>query len=122
MVNWASMWCETYNLVTDYILSHNALYLFQVCLLSPPHPYLQQDPKCLEGQEQSFTCFSVSPAAQSSGTREQALELLYLNSQSTNTHGQGEAVQKPSHFLMSAALAYHRFLRERTGEAGTHGP
>lgn len=55
----------------------------------------------------------VSPAAQSSGSKEQALELLYLNSQSTNTHGlQGEAVQNPSHFLMSAALTYHRFLRE----------
>lgn len=35
---------------------------------------------------------------------EHALELLYLKGLSTNTHHlQGEAVQNPSHFLMSAA-------------------
>lgn len=63
--------------------------------------------------------FLLSLLQHSSDPMEQALEPLYLNSQSTNTQGlQGEAVQNPPHFLMSAAPAYQIPQRERA----RHGP
>lgn len=53
---------------------------------------------------------------------EQALELLYLNLLSTNTHRlQREAMQNPSHFLMSAARRIPD-SPERAGEAGATRP
>lgn len=53
---------------------------------------------------------------------EQALELFYLTSQSTNSHHlQEEAVQNPSHFLISAAQRITH-APERVGEAGAPRP
>lgn len=53
---------------------------------------------------------------------EQALELFYLTSQSTNSHHlQEEVVQNPSHFLISAAQRITH-APERVEEAGAPRP
>lgn len=84
------------------------------CVCSPPpSPISSKILSAWRAGSSASLVSPLSPAAQSSDTVEQALELLYLNSQSTNIHGlRGEAVQNPSHFLRSAAPTDHRFLRE----------
>lgn len=108
--------------MTGYMLSHCSL-LFQVCLLSSPSPPTSSKILSSHRAGGSHSLIShVSPAAQNSNTMEQALEVLYLNSLSTNTrHLQGEAVQNRSHFLVSAALVSHMPQRQ-LGRQGPPGP